>query len=332
MTLSNDWRALGRTALGSPPPAIPHPFTSRAAPLAHDSPALFVALPRDEEHADGCARVRGVRCCARATGCMPRAQVIAGDKAPLAAASFVCLPPFLVATRFLVRDAAPLTERALCEQLHGLQPGFWPHGMDPSSSGSNGHISMMRAVHERMVQRPRTGSGGMNGGMNGMKSSAPGGVSRGAGMLPNQMPLRTDGMLRARGSSGRSDALMPSGSISFGVDAYNAFRGMFESSGSMGVNIAAGPSGGSGLIGSQPLPVTMRGPSGLGNMGLPALSAELSSDFVSRFPQASASHGDGIGDVREAREVNEFASAPAPAFKSAYADLANVPDILTNGG
>ena len=246
-----------------------------------------------------------------------------------------CCCLFCLFTSFFGSDSFSGARRCPADgtcPLRGLQPGFWPHGMDPSSSGSNGHISMMRAVHERMVQRPRTGSGGMNGGMNGMKSSVPGGVSRGAGMLPNQMPLRTDGMLRARGSSGRSDALMPSGSISFGVDAYNAFRGMFESSGSMGVNIAAGPSGGSGLIGSQPLPVTMRGPSGLGNMGLPALSAELSSDFVYRFPQASASHGDGIGDVREAREVNEFASAPAPAFKSAYADLANVPDILTNGG
>jgi hypothetical protein len=150
-----------------------------------------------------------------------------------------------------------------------------------------------------------------------MKPGAP----RGASMLPSQMPLRADGMFRGKGNSGRGDGLLPSGGMSFGVDAYNAFRGMFESSGSMGINVAASLSGGSGQIGMQQLPVPVRS----APLGLTALG----SDFASRFSQPSVAQGLGEGGVDNREGEREAGSS---SYKSAYADLENVPDILTNGG
>ena len=84
-----------------------------------------------------------------------------------------------------------------------------------------------------------------------------------AGMGPG-MSNGLNGIMTGKGSMPRVDPRMGSGHISFGVDAYNAFRGMFENSGPIGMNIGAGLSG-SGLIG-QGYSAPMRSS---GSVGLP---------------------------------------------------------------
>ncbi len=143
-----------------------------------------------------------------------------------------------------------------------------------------------------------------------------------AGMGPG-MSNGLNGIMTGKGSMPRVDPRMGSGHISFGVDAYNAFRGMFENSGPIGMNIGAGLSG-SGLIG-QGYSAPMRSS---GSVGLPALGA----DFVARFHQQSQQqqqqHVGGEGGDSRFRDSEPLASAS----KAQYDDLENVADILTFGG
>ena len=170
-------------------------------------------------------------------------------------------------------------------------------------------MAMMQAgcvMSERDAQRQRTGGGMKQSGM------------QPAGMGPG-MSNGLNGMMAGKGSIPRVDPRMGSGHISFGVDAYNAFRGMFENSGPIGINIGAGLSG-SGLIG-QGYSAPMRGS---GSMGLPSLGA----DFVARFNQQSQQQVGGEGGDSRFRESEPLASAS----KAQYDDLENVADILTFGG
>jgi hypothetical protein len=169
-------------------------------------------------------------------------------------------------------------------------------------------MAMMQAERaERDAQRQRTGGGMKQSGM------PP------AGMGPG-MSNGLNGIMTGKGSMPRVDPRMGSGHISFGVDAYNAFRGMFENSGPIGMNIGAGLSG-SGLIG-QGYSAPMRSS---GSVGLPALGA----DFVARFHQQSQQqHVGGEGGDSRFRDSEPLASAS----KAQYDDLENVADILTFGG
>ena len=143
-------------------------------------------------------------------------------------------------------------------------------------------------------------------------------------MLQAHMPLRSvmsqgiNGMMPGgKGPHGhRGDGLMQAAGMSFGIDAYSAFRGMFEGgAGPMGMNVGAGLSG-AGLHGYS---VGMRGPP----LGL----AGIGSDLVARFHQSHAPPAESA-DMRQPVTQPD----PAPPSKSAYYDLENVPDILTNGG
>ena len=182
-----------------------------------------------------------------------------------------------------------------------------------------------RAVSEgmRMTQKPRTGVHA------GMKQHGAG------GMLQPHMPMRNvlsqgiNGMMSVGkgGQQGRGDQLMQPSGMSFGMDAYNAFRGMFEGGGSaMGINIGAGLSG-NGLQGYSNTIVSnsmfgsngMRGPSlNLLGLGHDLLTARLGQS------QSLQSASDGSADQRQADN--------AMPTKSNYYDLENVPDILTRGG
>ena len=204
-------------------------------------------------------------------------------------------------------------------QLQGLQPGFWPRngGMELAAPGSNGHLSMVqmmqaeRAVSERDAQRQRTGGS--------MKQAM--GIPHG-GMMPgglgHVMSHGFNSMMTGKGAMPRGDPRMGSGHITFGVDAYNALRGMLDDPGPMGINVASRLSG-SGLIG-QGYSAPMRS----APLPLPSIGA----DFVSRFHQQAQQPGGGeIGESRY-RESEPPVAAP----KAQYDDLENVADILTFGG
>ena len=206
-------------------------------------------------------------------------------------------------------------------QLQGLQPGgFWPRtGIDLAASGSNGHMSMIqmmqaeRAVSERDAQRQRTG-GSMK-----QTASIPHNAMMMSGGLGHAMSHGFNGMMTGKGGIPRGDPRMGSGHITFGVDAYNAFRGMFDHSGPIGINVGAGLSG-SGLIG-QGYSAPMRS----APLGLPSLGA----DFVSRFHQQTQQPGGGESVESRYREMEPPVAAPP---KAQYDDLENVADILTFGG
>ena len=191
------------------------------------------------------------------------------------------------------------------QQLHGLQPGLWQGmGMDLHS----GMMQQARPEHDSMVlQRQRT-SGDMR-------------YARGMQRVPGQMPMRPmgpngmGGMMQSKaGGSG-----VMHGGINFGVDAYNAFRGMFDGGGGpMGAPMGSigNISIGSGFSGTGLNHSSATGPMRVGLPGLPSINAEFGAR-VSQAPQGE-------------NGINE--TADPGASKAGEIDLENVPDILTNGG
>ena len=116
-----------------------------------------------------------------------------------------------------------------------------------------------------------------------------------------------------KGSSHRGDRLVPSPGMNFGVDAYTAFRGMFET---------GGPMGSIGNMGNMAINAGLSGhslqysaPVRNGALGLPGIGADL----MARIQHSNNQHGE-QGDMSE-----------VPSKVAEY-DLENMPDILTNGG
>jgi len=235
--------------------------------------------------------------------------------------------------------------------------GFWPGDLG-SGSGAHmggGHMNMMmqeqaRAMSERMAQKPRTinngiiNNGVINNGLMQQQVAMPGNSGQfWRGQMPGQIPgLQLSASNSMSGLSGinglmpnhsvnqqRPDSLKSQGGqmsqMSFGVEAYTAFRSMFDpmtQNSMIGINVAAGMSG-SGLQGyGMPL--------GRG-VGLTSLN---NNDLnAQRLVQQPLLHPPlPLPENMELRQHDAMPAKPAYNMNNNYSDLDAMPDILTNGG